>query len=100
MELILILAIFHFPVFLIDLFEVAQVIGACGIHTFVEDEVLPVLFWTRAWSQWGQRSLMEEKRLSFGENLAPHTLQRTCPLEPLFLYRYGIGASQRGQVQS
>ncbi len=28
---------------------------------------------------------MEEKRLSSGENFALQTLQRSCPLEPLFL---------------
>ena len=35
--------------------------------------------------QSGQRSFMEEKRLSAGENLVSQTLHSTCPLEPLFL---------------
>ena len=40
-------------------------------------------FGTRAFPQWGQRSLTEEKRLCSGENLVSQILQRTCP--PSFL---------------
>ena len=57
-------------------------------------------FGTRELPQWGQRSFTEEKRLSSGENLAEQTLHRSCPLEPLFLYKKGFGALQRGQEQS
>ena len=53
-------------------------------------------FGTRAFPQWGQRSFTEEKRLSSGENLEAQTLQRSWPLEPLFLCRKGFGALHRG----
>ena len=39
-------------------------------------------FGTRALLQCGQRSFMEENRLSPGENLASHTLERIWPLDP------------------
>lgn len=44
MELVLVPAVVFLPVFPVNLFEVVQVIGAFGVDTFVEDEVLPVFF--------------------------------------------------------
>lgn len=43
-ELVFVFAVAFIQVFLVDLFEVVQVIRAFGVHTFVEDEVLPILF--------------------------------------------------------
>ena len=93
-------AVILHEVFLIDLFEVVEVVGAFGVYALVDGEVLPVLFGARAFPQCGQRSFSEEKRLSAGENLAAQTLQAGCPLEPLFLCRNGFGASQRGHEHS
>lgn len=44
MELVFVFAVAFIQVLFIDLFEIVQVIGAFGVHAFVEDEVLPVLF--------------------------------------------------------
>ena len=47
MELIFILAIILFEVILIHLFEVVEIIGAFGIHTFMYDEVLALFLWNK-----------------------------------------------------
>lgn len=43
-ELVSVFAAAFIQVLLVDLFEVVQVIRAFGVHAFVEDEVLPILF--------------------------------------------------------
>ena len=45
MELIFILAIILFEVFLIHVFQVVEVVGAFGIDALVDDKVFAVFFW-------------------------------------------------------
>ena len=42
MQLIFVLAIVFFQICLINLFQVVEVIGALGVHTFMDDEMLTV----------------------------------------------------------
>lgn len=55
MKLVFIFAIVFLQVFFIDVFEVMEIVGTFLVDAFVEDEVFPVLLWTRAFPQWGQR---------------------------------------------
>nr|WP_330378556.1 hypothetical protein [Enterocloster clostridioformis] len=55
MKLVFIFAIVFLQVFFIDVFEVMEIVGTFLVDAFVEDEVFPVLLWTRACPQWGQR---------------------------------------------
>ena len=44
MELIFVLAVIFFKVFLIHFFKVVQVVGAFRIHALMDDKVFAVLF--------------------------------------------------------
>ena len=46
-EFVFVFAIVFRKVFLIDLFEVVEIIGAFGIDTFMYDEVFPLFLWNK-----------------------------------------------------
>ncbi len=47
MELIFIFAVILSQVILIHLFEVVEIVGAFGIHTFVDDKVSAFFLWDK-----------------------------------------------------
>ncbi len=47
MELIFIFAVIPSQVILIHLFEVVEIVGAFGIHTFVDDKVSAFFLWDK-----------------------------------------------------
>lgn len=77
-----------------------EIVRAFWIHAFADDKVFVFLFGNKGTAEVGTAERYREKRLSEGEKRASQTLHRSWPLEPLFLYKKGFGASHRGQVQS
>ncbi|MDE6064434.1 MAG: hypothetical protein K2G20_07625, partial [Lachnospiraceae bacterium] len=73
MELVFVFAVAFLQVLLIDLFEVVQVTGAFGVHAFVEDEVLPVLFGDQRMAAVGTAQLHgREAAVLWGESGVAH----------------------------
>ncbi len=78
-----------------------EIVRAFWIHAFVDDKVFTLLFGNKGTAAVGGTAELYRGKTAVrvGET-ASQTLHRSWPLEPLFLYKKGFGASHRGQVQS
>lgn len=55
MEFVFILAIVLIQIFFINVTKIVKIVRALGVYTFMNDEVLAVLFWNECVPQWGQQ---------------------------------------------
>ncbi len=79
-----------------------EIVRAFWIHAFADDKVFAFLFGNKGTAAvgGGTAELYRGKTAVRVGETASQTLHRSWPLEPLFLYKKGFGASHRGQVQS
>lgn len=55
MEFVFILAIVLIQIFFINVTKIVKIVRALGVYTFMDDEVLAVLFWNECVPQRGQQ---------------------------------------------